>query len=94
MRQRELFVDERSLFEKLCDVRYLRAGFKAVKKNDGSPGVDGMTVDDFGSCLKEEIERLAEELASWRYKPSPVRRVEIPAHRRLVGKTSYPVYSE
>ncbi len=77
MRQRELFVDERSLFEKLCDVRYLRAGFKAVKKNGGSPGVDGVTVDEFGSCLKEEMERLAEELAGWRYKPNPVRRVEI-----------------
>ncbi|MCP4364421.1 MAG: group II intron reverse transcriptase/maturase [Planctomycetes bacterium] len=85
MRQRELFVDERSLFEKLCDVRYLRVGFKAVKKNGGSPGVDGVTVDDFGSCLKEEIEQLAEELAGWRYKPSPVRRVEMPKPGKGAG---------
>ena len=85
MRQRELFVDERSLFEKLCDVRFLRAGFKAVKKNGGSPGVDGVTVEEFGSSLKEEIEQLAEELAGWRYKPSPVRRVEIPKPGKGAG---------
>lgn len=85
MRQRELFVDERSLFEKLCDVGYLRAGFKAVKKNGGSPGADGVTVDEFGSSLKEEMEQLAEELAGWRYKPSPVRRVEIPKPGKGAG---------
>jgi group II intron reverse transcriptase/maturase len=85
MRQRELFVDERSLFEKLCDARFLRAGFKAVKKNGGSPGVDGVTVEEFGNSLEEEIEQLAEELAGWRYKPSPVRRVEIPKPGKGAG---------
>ena len=39
---------------------YYGAGFKAVKKNGGSPGVDGVTVEEFGSSLKEEIEQLAE----------------------------------
>jgi len=43
LRQRNLFVDERSLFEKLCDPVKLRAGFKAVKKNDGSPGRNPQT---------------------------------------------------
>lgn len=85
MRQRELFVDERSLFEKLFDARFLRAGFKAVKKNGGSPGVDGVTVEEFGNSLEEEIEQLAEELAGWRYKPSPVRRVEIPKPGKGAG---------
>jgi len=33
MRQRELFIDERSLFEKLCDQGNLEIGFKAVKRN-------------------------------------------------------------
>ena len=35
MRQRSLFVDERSLFEKLCDQSNLEADFKAVKKDNG-----------------------------------------------------------
>jgi len=49
-----------------------------VKKNKGSPGIDGVTVVEFGSRLGEELSRLKEELESWTYKPSPVRRVEIP----------------
>jgi group II intron reverse transcriptase/maturase len=49
-----------------------------VKKNKGSPGVDGVTIEDFGSRLTEELRQLKEELESWSYKPSPVRRVEIP----------------
>jgi len=78
MRQRELFTDERSLFEKLCDQRNLRSGFKAVKKNGGSPGIDGVTIEEFGNRLEEELVQLQKELESWNYKPKPVRRVEIP----------------
>lgn len=85
MRQRELFVDERSLFEKLCDRRNLRLGFSAVKKNGGSPGVDGVTIEAFDSCLEEELVQLQEQLASWNYKPSPVLRVEIPKPGKGAG---------
>ena len=49
-----------------------------MKKNKGSPGVDGITIAEFESSLIEELSRLKEELESWTYKPSPVRRVEIP----------------
>lgn len=77
LRQRNLFVDERSLFEKLCDPVKLRAGFKAVKKNDGSPGIDGVTIEEFGSRLEEELAQLQMELESWCYEPKPVHRVEI-----------------
>lgn len=78
MRQRSLFVDERSLFEKLCDLEYLEAGFKAVKKNRGSPGIDEVSIKEFESRLPKELAQLQTELISWSYKPSPVRRVEIP----------------
>jgi hypothetical protein len=30
------------------------AGFKAVKKNGGSPGTDGVTIQDFESRSEEE----------------------------------------
>ncbi len=46
-RQLNLFVDNRSLFEKLCDLHNLQAGFKAVKKNGGGPGVDGVTIEEY-----------------------------------------------
>lgn len=85
MRQRELFTDERSLFEKLCDRRNLRAGFKAVKKNGGSPGVDGVTIEEFDNRLEEELVQLQKQLVSWNYKPSPVLRVEIPKPGKGAG---------
>lgn len=84
-RQLNLFVDERSLFEKLCDLHNLQAGFKAVKKNGGAPGIDGVTVEEFESRLDEELARLKKDLEGWSYKPSPVRRVEIPKPGKGAG---------
>lgn len=85
MRQLELFVDERSLFEKLIDQDYLKKGFKAVKKNGGSPGIDGVTVSEFEDRLEEEPGQLQMELESWTYKPEAVRRVEIPKPGKGAG---------
>jgi RNA-directed DNA polymerase len=84
-RQLNLFVDERSLFEKLCDLHNLQAGFKAVKKNGGAPGVDGVTVEEYEDRLDEELARLKKDLEGWSYKPSPVRRVEIPKPGKGAG---------
>lgn len=85
MKQLDLFVDERSLFEKLCDPANLFAGFVAVKKNGGSPGVDEVTIEEFKSRIDEELTQLQKELESWSYKPSPVRRVEIPKPGKGAG---------
>jgi len=85
MRQRSLCVDERSFFEKLCDQSNLEAGFKAVKKNGGAPGIDGVTIKEFESRMEEELVQLQLEIASWNYKPSPVRRVEIPKPGKGAG---------
>jgi group II intron reverse transcriptase/maturase len=49
-----------------------------VRKNKGSPGIDGVTIAEFESRLDEELGRLRVDLESWTYEPSPVRRVEIP----------------
>lgn len=85
MKQLSLFIDERSLFEKLCDLKYLQEGFKAVKRNGGSPGIDGVTIKEFGSCFDVELRKLKEELEGWIYKPKPVRRVEIPKPGKGAG---------
>ncbi|MCP3676680.1 MAG: hypothetical protein GY721_03550, partial [Deltaproteobacteria bacterium] len=74
MRQKDLFIEEPRLFEALCTVEVLEAGFMRVKKNKGSLGVDGVTIAEFESRLGEELSQLKEELESWTYKPSPVRR--------------------
>ena len=78
MSQIDLLIEEPSLFESLCTVARLEAGFRAVRKNQGSPGVDGMTITEFESQLSEQLSQLSEELQRWTYKPAPVRRVEIP----------------
>ncbi len=86
MEQMSLFAEERSrLFEKLCTIEFLKGGFKAVKKNGGSPGVDGVTVKEFEIRLVEELEQLKKELEGWTYKPMPVRRVEIPKPGKGAG---------
>lgn len=74
----DLLIDETRLFEALCTVEWLAAGFRQVKKNRGSPGVDGITIEEFEARLSEELSQLKQDLESWTYQPSPVRRVEIP----------------
>ena len=88
MEQGELFTATENLFERLCTLETLYAGFKAVKQNGGSPGIDGVTIKLFESRLNEELAQLKAELTGWRYKPNPVRRVEIPKPNggvRLLG---------
>ena len=88
MEQRELFEQTDDLFGQLCSKQILWQAFKAVKANKGSPGVDGITIEVFESRLEEELTRLQKELQDWSYKPSPVRRVEIPKPNggvRLLG---------
>lgn len=70
--------DSKHLFEELCSEWSLMQGWRDVKRNRGTSGIDGQTIDDFELRLSEEIKHLKEELASWLYKPQPVRRVEIP----------------
>jgi RNA-directed DNA polymerase len=80
---------QQGLFERICSIEELELAFKAVKRNGGAPGVDGITIEDFEKRLPQELSRLKKELESWTYKPSPGRRVEIPkpgqAGVRLLG---------
>lgn len=78
MEQCTLPLEENSLFDQLCSSNTLNIAFKEVKKNRGAPGVDGVTIRDFETNLNEELAQLRTELLSWDYKPSPVRRVDIP----------------
>lgn len=66
------------LMERMLSRPNLKAALKRVRKNKGGPGIDGMTVDDLPSYLREHWPRLREELLAETYLPSPVRRHEIP----------------
>lgn len=67
-----------NLFERIVSLINLEMALSGVLKNKGAPGIDGITVDKFERNSTEELERLREEILNWRYKPMPVKRVEIP----------------
>jgi len=67
-----------SLLEKVLHKDSLNAAYKRVKQNGGAAGIDGMTVDEMLPYLKAHKEELLASIRSGRYKPQPVRRVEIP----------------
>ncbi len=77
MSQLNLFNFEQGLFERVCSIEELQAAYKTVRRNHGAPGVDGVTVEAFGERLNRELPRLKFELENWKYKPQPVRRVDI-----------------
>ena len=70
--------DGADLLQKVLDRDNLNRAYKRVKANKGACGVDGMTIEEALPWLKEHREELLESIRSGKYKPSPVRRVEIP----------------
>ena len=56
----------------------LNKAYKQIKANKGSGGIDGMQVDELLPYLRENQETLIQKIRDGRYKPTPVRRVEIP----------------
>lgn len=66
-----------SLYDKLYAKSNLHKSFQQVKLNRGVAGVDGQSIEDFGSNLSLELACLHEELVSKTYEPLPVRRVYI-----------------
>jgi RNA-directed DNA polymerase len=66
------------LMEAICDSENVETAARAVMRNKGAPGVDGMTVKDLPAALEERWPQIARELVEGRYRPQPVRRVMIP----------------
>jgi RNA-directed DNA polymerase len=66
------------LMEEICERENLREALRRVRANQGSAGVDGMTVEQITGYLKQHWPAIQEQLLSGTYKPRPVRRVEIP----------------
>ena len=66
------------LMEKILSNDNLNQAYKKVKSNKGAGGVDGMSVDELLSFLRNNGVQLKQQLMDGKYKPNPVRRVEIP----------------
>lgn len=56
----------------------LFAALKRVRKNKGSPGVDGMTVGELPDFLRENWRTTREQILAGTYQPAAVKRQEIP----------------
>lgn len=71
------------LWKNLTDLRWLAQAWEQIRRNKGSqtPGVNNTVAVDVDLNL---IDRLREELEAGTYRPSPVRRVQIP---KANGKT-------
>ncbi|HWT78115.1 MAG TPA: reverse transcriptase domain-containing protein, partial [Candidatus Methylomirabilis sp.] len=66
------------VWERVFERNNLFLALKRVEGNGGAPGIDGMTVQEMRPWLKEHWPEVRAALDKGSYRPSPVRRVEIP----------------
>lgn len=64
--------------EQILSRENLKAAYLQVVRNKGAAGVDGMEYTGLKDYLSENGENIKEQLRTRKYKPQPVRRVEIP----------------
>ena len=74
----------------VLDRNNLNQAYLRVKRNKGAAGIDGMTVFDLLQYLRENKVELITSLRDGSYKPSPVKRVEIPKPNGGVRKLGIP----
>lgn len=66
------------LYDKMFIPYMLREAWKSVKRNGGTPGVDGVSIADIEQQgVEQYLQALGEELRTQAYKPSAVKRVMI-----------------
>lgn len=70
------------LLEKILDRGNLNTAFKKVKSNKGAGGIDEMRVDELLPYLRENQKQLTQSIRDGKYRPNPVRRVEIPKEEK------------
>ena len=66
------------LMEQVVEHGNVQAALKRVRQNKGSPGVDGMTVEELPTYLAEHWEHIRAQLLEGTYQPKLVRAAEIP----------------
>ena len=78
------------LMEEVCERENLVRAWQRVRGNKGAPGVDGMTIEDAKSHLREHWPNIRSQLLAGTYRPQPVRRVEIPKPDGGIRKLGVP----
>jgi RNA-directed DNA polymerase len=67
-----------TLIDKVWAERNLVASYSKVAANGGAPGVDHVTVEEFGNQLDANVAKLTAALRNGSYEPQAIRRVYIP----------------
>ena len=70
--------EDKMLMEEVVEGKNMREAYRRVVRNRGAAGVDGMAVEELKPYLRKEWPKIKEQLLGDKYKPQPVRRVEIP----------------
>ena len=70
-------MDTSSLMEQILSSDNLKRAYLQVVRNKGAEGVDGMKYTELKEYLAKNGEIIKEQLRTRKYKPQPVRRVEI-----------------
>lgn len=73
----ERLAESERLMEAVCEARNLKQALRRVKSNGGSPGIDGMGVEELAGWLIGNWSGIREELLKGTYRPKAVKRVEI-----------------
>ena len=76
--ERKERMDTSSLMEQILSSDNLNRAYLQVVRNKGAEGVDGMKYTELKEHLAKNGENIKEQLRARKYKPQPVRRVEIP----------------
>ena len=66
------------LLDKILTKENLNKAYKKVYQNKGTAGVDGITVEEIAEYIKEHKEEIIDKIKRRKYKPQPVKRVQIP----------------
>jgi len=67
-----------NVMESVLNRDNLQEAYKRVRANQGSPGVDGMAVEDFAAHARKHWPVIAEKLKSSTYQPGAIRGIAIP----------------
>ena len=67
-----------SLIDKVYKPENLYSAYREVAANQGAPGVDHVTIEDFTAGLIRNITKLHDQLRTGEYRPQAIKRVNIP----------------
>ena len=82
------------LLEEILNQNNLNKAYKKVVANKGVAGVDGITVEEEFDYLKENKDRIINQIRKRKYKPQPVKRVLIPKENGKMRNLGIPTVTD